>query len=218
MEENVNNQVSASQLVDLTTGASGHTPMNVMPKLVLASASPRRAEILRSCGWPFESLPANVDESRHDHEDAKTYVKRLARAKAEVIVPRVPGATVVGADTVVVVDGEILGKPRDDDDARRMLRMLQGRSHQVLTGVAVFNGDPSHVRVAHEVTEVRFAEMKEEEIGWYVESGEPMDKAGAYAIQGLGARFIKGIKGDYSNVVGLPVRLLYELIVSEARP
>jgi septum formation protein len=191
-------------------------PVIAMPKLVLASASPRRAEILRACGWPFESLAANVDESRHDHEDATTYVKRLAHAKAEVIVPRASGATVVGADTVVVVDGEILGKPRDEGDARRMLRMLQGRSHQVLTGVAVLNGDTGRPRVAHEVTEVRFAEMKEEEIAWYVESGEPMDKAGAYAIQGLGARFIKGIKGDYSNVVGLPVRLLYELIVSEA--
>ena len=186
--------------------------MIAMPKLVLASASPRRAEILRAIGWPFEALPANIDESRHDHEDATTYVKRVARAKAEFVTPRVPGATVVGADTVVVVDGEILGKPRDEEDARRMLRLLQGRWHQVLTGVAVFNGDSGQPRVAHEVTEVRFAEMKEDEIDWYVDSGEPMDKAGAYAIQGLGARFIKGIKGDYSNVVGLPVRLLYELV------
>ena len=131
---------------------------------------------------------------------------------------RVPGATVVGADTVVVVDGEILGKPRDEEDAHRMLRLLQGRRHEVLTGVAVFNGSVGQPRVAHEVTEVRFAEMNEEEIGWYIATGEPLDKAGAYAIQGFGARFIEGIKGDYSNVVGLPVRLLYELIVSEARP
>ena len=192
--------------------------MIVMPKLVLASASPRRAEILRAAGWPFEALAANIDESRHDHEDATTYVERLARAKAEVVTPRVPGATVVGADTVVVVDGEILGKPVDEEDARRMLQLLQGRWHQVLTGVAVFNGNVRHPRVAHEVTEVRFAVMDEAEVDWYVATGEPMDKAGAYAIQGLGARFIKGIKGDYSNVVGLPVRLLYELIVSEARP
>lgn len=186
--------------------------MIVMPKLVLASGSPRRAEILRSIGWPFEALAANIDESRNDHEDATTYVERVARAKAEVVTPRVPGATVVGADTVVVVDGEILGKPRDEEDARRMLLLLQGRWHQVLTGVAVFSGNISHPRVAHEVTEVKFAEMKEDEIGWYVDSGEPMDKAGAYAIQGFGARFIEGIKGDYSNVVGLPVRLLYELV------
>ncbi len=191
--------------------------MIVMPKLVLASASPRRAEILRAIGWPFEALPADIDESRHDHEDAETYVKRVAQAKAEVVTPRVPGATVVGADTVVVVDGKILGKPRDAEDARRMLRLLQGRWHQVLTGVAVFNGNVGQPRVAHEVTEVRFAVMDEAEVNWYVTTGEPMDKAGAYAIQGLGARFIKGIKGDYSNVVGLPVRLLYELIMAEAR-
>ena len=190
--------------------------MIVMPKLVLASASPRRAEILRAAGWPFEALPANIDESRHDYEDATTYVERLARAKAEVVTPHVPGATVVGADTVVVVDGVILGKPVDEEDARRMLLLLQGRWHQVLTGVAVFNGNVG-LRVAHEVTEVRFAVMNQAEVDWYVATGEPMDKAGAYAIQGLGARFIKGIKGDYSNVVGLPVRLLYELIMSEAR-
>ena len=192
--------------------------MIVMPKLVLASASPRRAEILRAAGWPFEALPANIDESRHDHEDATTYVKRVARAKAEVVTPSVTDATVVGADTVVVVDGEILGKPRDEEDARRMLRLLQGRWHQVLTGVAVCNGNVGQPRVAHEVTEVRFAVMDEDEVSWYVATGEPMDKAGAYAIQGLGARFIKGIKGDYSNVVGLPVRLLYELVMAEARP
>ena len=191
--------------------------MIVMPKLVLASASPRRAEILRAIGWPFEALPTDIDESRHDHEDAETYVKRVAQAKAEVVTPRVPGATVVGADTVVVVDGKILGKPRDAEDARRMLRLLQGRWHQVLTGVAVFNENVGQPRVAHEVTEVRFAAMDEAEVGWYVTTGEPMDKAGAYAIQGLGARFIKGIKGDYSNVVGLPVRLLYELIMAETR-
>ena len=190
--------------------------MIVMPKLVLASASPRRAEILRAAGWPFEALAANIDESRREHEDATTYVERLARAKAEVVTPRVPGATVVGADTVVVVDGVILGKPVDEEDARRMLQLLQGRWHQVLTGVAVFNGNVSHPQVAHEVTEVRFAVMNKAEVDWYVATGEPMDKAGAYAIQGLGARFIKGIKGDYSNVVGLPLRLLYELIVSEA--
>ena len=192
--------------------------MIVIPKLVLASASPRRAEILRTIGWPFEAQPADVDESRHNHEDAPTYVERVARAKAEAVRSRVPGAMVVGADTVVVVDGGILGKPRDEDEARRMLGLLQGRWHEVLTGVAVFNGSAGQPRVAHEVTEVRFAEMNEDEIGWYVATGEPMDKAGAYAIQGFGARFIEGIKGDYSNVVGLPVRLLYELVVSAACP
>jgi septum formation protein len=189
--------------------------MIAMPKLILASASPRRAEILRNIGWPFEAMAANIDESRYAHEDAPTYVKRVARAKAEDVRLRLPGATIVAADTVVVVDGEILGKPRDHEDARRMLRLLQGRRHDVLTGVTVFNGRGDQPRIAHESTEVSFAEMNEDEIGWYIATGEPMDKAGAYAIQGLGARFIKVIKGDYSNVVGLPVRVLYELIMSE---
>ena len=192
--------------------------MITIPKLVLASASPRRAEILRSVGWPFEALSPNIDESRRADEDARTYVERMALAKALAVVSIAPAATVVGADTVVVVDADILGKPRDENDAHRMLRMLQGRRHEVLTGVAIWNGSERPHRVAHEVTEVEFAEMSDDEIGWYVATGEPMDKAGAYAIQGSGARFIQGIKGDYSNVVGLPVRLLYKLVVSEEGP
>ena len=111
-----------------------------------------------------------------------------------------------------MIENEILGKPLDDEDARRMLRLLRDRWHQVLTGVALVNGETGSSKVAHEVTEVRFAEMSEDEISWYVATGEPKDKAGAYAIQGQGARFIKEIRGDYSNVVGLPVRLLYELM------
>jgi septum formation protein len=122
--------------------------------------------------------------------------------------------TIVGADTVVVIDAEILGKPRDEDDARRMLRKLSGQWHQVLTGVALINGSPSDLRVAHEKTEVKFATMSADEIDWYVSSGEPLDKAGAYAIQGLGSRFIEGIRGDYFNIVGLPVRLLYQLVAA----
>jgi septum formation protein len=117
---------------------------------------------------------------------------------------------------VVVIDAEILGKPRDEDDARRMLRQLSGRWHQVLTGIALVSGATPEIRVSHEKTEVKFAAMSEDEIDWYVASGEPMDKAGAYAIQGLGARFIEGIRGDYFNVVGLPVRLFYELWTKSA--
>src|SRR6266849_943249 len=181
-------------------------------KLILASASPRRAEILRTVGWPFEALPADIDESRRAGEDAVTYVERIARAKAEGSALRVPGSTILGADTVVVIENEILGKPLDDEDARRMLRLLQNRWHQVLTGVALVNGETGSSRAAHEVTEVRFAAMNEGEISWYQATGEPKDKAGAYAIQGHGARFIKEIRGDYYNVVGLPVRLLYELM------
>lgn len=185
-------------------------------KLILASASPRRAEILRTVGWPFEALPADIDESRIAGEDAVTYVERVARAKAEAV--RVPGSTILGADTVVVIENEILGKPRDDEDASRMLRLLRDRWHQVLTGVALVNGEAGSAKVAHEVTEVRFATMSEDEIVWYVATGEPKDKAGAYAIQGQGARFIKEIRGDYFNIVGLPVRLLYELVGTGGGP
>jgi len=122
--------------------------------------------------------------------------------------------TIVAADTTVVIDDHILEKPADHEDAMRMLRLLNNRWHGVLTGVAVIDGETSETRVAYETTEVKFAAMREEDIEWYVATGEPMDKAGAYAIQGIGARFIEGIRGDYFNVVGLPVRLLYELIDS----
>ena len=181
-------------------------------KLILASASPRRAEILRTVGWPFEALAVDIDESRRAGEEAAAYVERVARAKAESVALRVPGATVLGADTVVVIEDEILGKPLDDEDARRMLRLLRDRWHQVLTGVALVGREVGSSRVAHEVTEVRFAGMSEDEIGWYVATGEPKDKAGAYAIQGRGARFIKEIRGDYLNAVGVPVRMLFELM------
>lgn len=181
-------------------------------KLILASASPRRAEILRTVGWPFETRAVDIDESHRAGEEAAAYVQRLARAKADAGALREPGATILGADTVVVVEKEILGKPRDDEDAGRMLRLLRDRWHQVLTGVALVNGETGSAKVAHEVTEVRFAAMSEDEISWYVATGEPKDKAGAYAIQGQGARFIKEIRGDYLNVVGLPLRLLYELM------
>ena len=183
-----------------------------IPKLILASASPRRAEILRMVAWPFETLAVDIDESRLTDEDAVAYVERVARQKAEAAAKRASGATVVGADTVVVIENEILGKPRDNDHARRMLRLLSGRWHQVFTGVALLNGETS--RAAHEVTEVKFASMSQEEVNWYVATGEPSDKAGAYAIQGLGARFIEKIEGDYYNVMGLPVRLLYSLLDS----
>ena len=181
-------------------------------KLILASASPRRAEILRTVGWPFETQAVRIDESRRAGEEAVAYVERVARAKAEAAALRVQGSTILGADTVVVIENDVLGKPRDDEDARRMLRLLRDRWHQVLTGVALINGETGSSKVAHEITEVRFAAMSADEINWYVATGEPQDKAGAYAIQGQGARFIKEIRGDYFNVVGLPVRLLYELM------
>jgi septum formation protein len=181
-------------------------------RLVLASKSPRRAEILRAVGWEFEAIAADVDETRYDAEDAVSYVKRLAQTKAETVAGQLRGGLVLGADTVVVIGEEILGQPRDDEDARRMLRLLSGRLHAVLTGVALVRpGQPPHALVEHETTRVRFSEMSIDEIDWYVSTGEPTGKAGAYAIQGKGALFISEIQGDYLNVVGLPVRLAYEL-------
>jgi septum formation protein len=178
-------------------------------KLILASGSLRRAEILTAVGWEFEAVAANIDETRFTAEDAVSYVKRLARTKAETIAREFPDRLVIGADTVVVIDGQILGQPGDDADARRMLRLLSGEWHDVLTGVALMRA--AEVVVGNETTRVRFAEMSVEDIDWYIATGEPRGKAGAYGIQGSAALFIKEIQGDYFNVVGLPVRLVFEL-------
>jgi septum formation protein len=181
-------------------------------KIVLASQSPRRAEILAAVGWEFEAIAANIDETRFAAEDAVSYVERLARSKAETIAKAFPDRLVIGADTVVVIDGEILGQPRDDDDARRMLRLLSGKWHDVLTGVALLRGgEPAQDLADHATTRVLFAQMSTAEIDWYVSTGEPKGKAGAYGIQGSAALFIKEIQGEYFNVVGLPVRLVFEL-------
>ena len=181
-------------------------------KLILASKSPRRAEILAAAAWPFEQMAAGIDETRYQSEDAVVYVKRLAQTKAEAVAQKIGKGLVLGADTVVVVEGEILGQPRDEEDARRMLRLLNGKWHEVLTGVAfVRAGETNQTIVDHQSTRVRFCEMSDEEINWYVSTGEPSDKAGAYAIQGKGGIFIEKIEGDYFNIVGLPIRLVYEL-------
>ena len=181
-------------------------------RLVLASGSPRRADILRAAGFAFDPCAISVDETRLPREDAVVYVERLAVAKAQAGAALHPARVVLGADTVVVIQGEILGKPRDETDAQRMLSLLSGTWHEVLTGVALVRAETGDIKVAHEVTKVRFATMTAEEIEWYLTTGEAIDKAGAYAIQGRAARFIEGIEGDYLNVVGLPVRLLYQLL------
>ena len=186
--------------------------------LLLASSSPRRAEILRTVGWPFEVVTGAVDETRHPSEGAVEYVRRLARAKAERAATGLSAGLVLGADTVVVIEGEILGQPRDDDDARRMLSSLRERWHEVVTGVALLRaGNSGHCLVDHEVTRVRFKPISEEEIEWYVNTHEPMGKAGGYAIQGRAALFIDEIQGDYFNIVGLPIRRVYEL-AQEIKP
>ena len=178
--------------------------------LVLASASPRRQELLRNAGIPFEVQAAKIPEEPIPGEPAKDCAERLAREKASAVARQRPQDVVLGADTVVVIDNQMLGKPRDAKDAARMLRLLSGREHQVVTGVCVaVNGKSS---VASEITKVTMLEITEREIADYVATGEPMDKAGGYAIQGIASRWIPHIEGDYSNVVGLPVALVYRLL------
>ena len=182
------------------------------PMLVLASASPRRQELLRNAGIPFTVQAADIDESPLADEKAEQCARRLAREKALAVARQRPQDRVLGADTIVVVDEAILGKPRDAADAARMLRLLSGRRHEVITGVCLVEAGGSEVSAASETTRVTMNELSDVEIQEYVAGGEPMDKAGAYAIQGMASRWIPRIEGDYSNVVGLPVALVYNLL------
>lgn len=175
-------------------------------RLVLASRSPRRARLLREAGYEIDILPADVDERRLDGEPPRRYVSRLAAAKAEAVLPRARGRIVFGADTVVLIDGLVLGKPADRREAASMLGRLAGRTHEVLTGVAAACGGRRLGAV--ESTRVTFASLDPVRIAWYVDTGESDDKAGAYAVQGIGSRFIERIDGSYTNVVGLPVALV----------
>jgi septum formation protein len=199
--------------------------VSVTPKLILASASPRRRELLAQAGYQFEVQPSAVPESRRPGEDAIRFATRLAREKAEEVFARrqaapetLEPAIVLGADTVVVCDGEVMGKPADPADAERMLLLLSGRTHQVVTGVAVVWGTGTRmnpgpaVQVAAELTHVTMQTLSPEEVSRYVATGEPMDKAGAYAIQGYAGRWIPRISGCYFNVVGLPLALVSSLL------
>jgi septum formation protein len=191
--------------------------------LVLASASPRRQELLRHAGIPFTVQPADINEAPLDGESPGECAERLAREKALAVFTSRPQDYVLGADTIVVVDNAILGKPRDADDAVRMLRMLSGRTHTVITGVCLVSAvarlatgnqqlATAFERTASETTLVTMCKVSDNEIHDYVAIGEPMDKAGAYAIQGIASRWIPRIEGDYSNVVGLPVALVYAML------
>ncbi|MDQ3262418.1 MAG: Maf family protein [Myxococcota bacterium] len=171
-------------------------------RLILASGSPRRRAFLESLGLQFEVAPAELDETPLPAEAPRAYVQRLAAQKADAVGIRFPQAAVLAADTTVVLEDEVLGKPQDASEARRMLERLSGRTHRVLTGVAL--GGAARGAVVVE-TEVRFRVLEEAQLRWYLASGEPMDKAGAYAIQGLGGAFVERITGSYSNVVGLPL-------------
>jgi len=184
-------------------------------RLILASASPRRAELLRAAGFVFETVATDVDESIKPGETPAVYVRRLAAEKSAAAersakASRSNDVIILGADTTVVVDGEILGKPRDESDSAAILRRLGGRRHEVLTGISLRLGAFEVGRV--ETTAVVFAALGDAEVAWYVKSGEGRDKAGAYAIQGLASRFVTTIDGSYSNVVGLPVAAVVELL------
>lgn len=194
-----------------------------LPKLILASNSPRRSEILTSVGWQFTKDSLEVDETELLGESPEDYVQRLAREKAEAVAHKYTDAIVLGADTTVVINHQIIGKPVDLADARRMLKMLSGNWHEVLTGIALVrsvpfavaggsNGADSKTLVGIQRTRVKFAEMSDREIDFLAEEGAPLDKAGAYAVQAQAALFIESIEGDYWNVVGLPVNLVYRLM------
>lgn len=194
-----------------------------LPRIILASGSPRRSEILESVGWDFEKIPADIDESEVVGEAADEYVVRLAVEKASHVARANPEEMVLGADTTVVVDGAIVGKPEDLADAERMIRLLSGRWHEVLTGVAIAcssapgscaENAESELRLCSgfQRTSVKFADLSATEVEYLVENGNPLDKAGAYAVQAQAALFVEEIRGDYWNVVGLPVSLVYKLV------
>ena len=179
--------------------------------IVLASASPRRAEILAALGIPFVVDAAELDETLRQGESAPDAAARLSQEKAARVALRHPDRWVLGADTLVALGDATLGKPGDEEDARRMLRLLSGREHRVVTGVALRRGTGA-VRSLSQESRVEIAPLSPEEIAWYVETGEPLDKAGAYAVQGLGSRFIEAVRGSYTNVMGLPARAVYRLM------
>jgi septum formation protein len=182
-----------------------------MTRLILASASPRRAEILTNLGIPFAVSPTDVDETIAPGESGHDAAARLAAEKAAAALARHPGEWVLAADTLVLLDGAVLGKPRDDDQAGRMLASLSGREHRVVTAVHLRKGSAPGTGEIEE-SRVRIAPLTEQEIRWYVATGEPRDKAGAYAVQGLGARFVESVDGSFSNVMGLPARTVYRLL------
>ncbi|HYV84569.1 MAG TPA: Maf family protein [Patescibacteria group bacterium] len=181
--------------------------------LLLASASPRRSELLALVGVRFRATPVDLDETPRPGETPRALAERLALAKARAVEAPAAPALVLGADTLVVVDGAVLGKPRDDAEARRFLRLLAGRTHEVITSFAVRLCPEESHEVETAVSRVTFAPMSEEEIAWYAATGEGRDKAGAYALQGIGALFVRAVEGSYTNVIGLPLDRLYPHLV-----
>ena len=180
-------------------------------RIILASQSPRRRELMEMLQIPYEAVVSEVEEIVPEDISPDALVEALALQKAQAVFAQYPQGCVIGADTIVYIDGEIVGKPKDDADAASILRKLQGRSHEVYTGVAVLT--PNGTQVRHDITHVTFAPMTEQEISWYVATGEPRDKAGAYGIQGPGGIFVDRVEGNYFTVIGLPLPLLYRMLI-----
>ncbi|MBO8163820.1 MAG: septum formation inhibitor Maf [Brevibacillus sp.] len=180
--------------------------------LILASASPRRRELLATLGLPFQVEVSEVDETISPDMSPGEAVQTLALRKARAVAGKVGEGLVIGSDTIVVLDGEILGKPSDENDAYRMLSSLNGREHEVFTGVAIVDAASGRTELAYSTTRVRITSLGEQQIRAYIATGEPMDKAGSYAIQGIGATIVEGITGDYFTVVGLPLHLTSQLL------
>jgi septum formation protein len=203
------------------SGCGFRPPLRIIAglmRLVLASASPRRRELLAKAGVEFEVLPSSLDEAPHAGESPEDYARRVARDKAlDAAANLAPDCVVLGADTIVVTGEEILGKPRDTADAARMIRILSGVTHRVITGVCLARPPAEILALTHETTTVTFRALDEKEIADYVASGEALDKAGAYGIQGLASKFVTRIEGCYFNVVGLPVSLVCALLKSSGR-
>jgi septum formation protein len=188
------------------------------PQVVLATRSPRRLELFKAYGLPFISQGADLPEEPFDGELPEDFARRLALEKAEAVARDFPGALVMGADTVVACEETILGKPEDEPDAERMLRMLSGRTHRVITGVALVMKDKDIRHVFIDITFVRFRPLSNRDIAGYIQSGEPLDKAGAYGIQGGAGKFVEHCGGSYTNVVGLPMEALHKALATMLNP
>lgn len=185
------------------------------PKLILASKSPRRSYLLEQAGLEFFIFPSSFNEDSVTFSSPETYARKLAEGKARDISDKYPDSWVIGADTIVVIHNTVLGKPESSDEARRMLKSLSGRTHQVLTGYCIYCKEKNRFFSETIITDVLFKELSDEEIEWYIHTGEPFDKAGAYAIQGLGTFLVKRINGSYTNVVGLPVCEIVEFLIKQ---
>jgi septum formation protein len=183
-------------------------------KIILASKSPRRAQLLNQVGLSFKIVPSHIDESKYLSSSPIQTARKIAVAKTKSVAQKYRSGIIIGADTIVVINRKIIGKPKDKQDARNLLSTLSGKTHRVITGIAVLDAQTNRVKQGHSITAVTFRKLTQKEIDEYIDTGDPFDKAGSYGIQGKGALFVERISGDYFNVVGLPLVLLFRLLKS----